>query len=305
MMNKPFKICATAAASVLLLLVVRRLSMDTQKTQLPLPLLPLTEVKERLDQKPFSSKKINQSTLATDYTQQGGGSDHIAIKEMVSANEEKRIQTTKQERTDWKMVNSSAQTQIFSAYIDVRDKQPKVIILGLQDHTQAQLLHYYCVVKYHNETEVCLKEPAIQTVINRGDEKTGKIVWAYSFTCEMNFYSREMDNRLFIRLSMDKTCPSNETSWLPISTKHLDNRNLKLFGVCIETPLFRNIHTEMPIELVIEGIERNRALGADWITVYVQDTTEDIMKVLEDYEKEGILEIVNWNLSKEAIQHSH
>ena len=317
-----FRYCliAMTATVIIFLLVMKSPLMGTQQEQL---FLYPTEInKQRLKQKsPWKSMTLRDShysTLPTEYTVQPDAvkvhrevTDVFNVTVLASENKWKRVERLakqEQKETGWKMVNRMSQTQIFSAYIDDRDKQLNVIIIGLQDHTQARTLHYYCVLKYPNETEVCLEEPATQTTINRGDELEDKIVWGYSFTCKIGSSTRAIVNQhsmeipLFIGLSIDKSCTSSETSWLPISAKSIDNKD---FGVCIETPVFRSNYWEMPARFVVEGIERNRALGADWITVYVQDTTEDIMKVLKDYEKEGILEIVNWNLSKEAVQHSH
>ena len=198
----------------------------------------------------------------------------------------------------WMTVNSESNTRIFSAYFDIREEgQLKVTILGLQNHSQVKQ-PYYCLVRYPNETEVCLKELSQQEPLNPWDDNKDKVDWAFSFTCRLNWESLDNIIESDIALSMDKECDSHKSDWIPIS---VNREKLFTFGVCIETALFGQI---TPMELVIEGIERNRALGADWITVYVQDTTEDIMKVLKDYEKEGILEIVDWSLPQEEIQRS-
>ena len=36
----------------------------------------------------------------------------------------------------------------------------------------------------------------------------------------------------------------------------------------------------------------NRILGAEWFTFYVHSASQDVMRVLQDYSKEGVVEVV-------------
>ena len=161
-----------------------------------------------------------------------------------------------------------------------------------------EMTHYSFTVYLNMRTtrNECAKEPAIVDVVNPWDETSDKTFWPYSFTCKVDPQSIPV----YISLTTHKECTSDLSSWMPVSSKRLDSSNLRTFGVCIETAIFNAV----PIASLIESIERNRAMGAEWLTVYVYKTSEAVMKVLRDYESEGVLEIVDWNLSNYTLKYS-
>ena len=63
---------------------------------------------------------------------------------------------------------------------------------------------------------------------------------------------------------------------------------MKGFGVCIESPLFNM----KDVQFIIQTIEMNRILGAEWFTFYVHNASQAVMRVLQDYSKEGVVEVV-------------
>ena len=190
------------------------------------------------------------------------------------------------------------QTEIFSAYYDDRGN-PSIVVLGLQNQKNVRdnLLQFYCLFKYENDTVECVEKPAVADVTNPWDENLDNTFWPYSFTCSVHPHLLPV----YVSLATDKECKYNVTSWMPVSFEHLNsNTSTYTFGVCIETAIFNAV----PIASLIESIERNRAMGAEWLTVYVYKTSEAVMKVLTDYESEGVLEIVDWNLSNYALKYS-
>lgn len=221
---------------------------------------------------------------------------------------QERIETsfTKQDNINqtisWKIVDKLTNTLIFSAYVDDRGEQSQVVVLGLQDHLQLVDYHLYCALRFPNKTEVCLNQPAEYKLISRKDEKDRKHTWTYTFKC---FYGKEDGVPLSVGLSTDIYCSHNKTSWLEVSTPTFHSVNKKTFAVCIQTPLFHKNGRDLTVEFVIEAIERNQALGAEYTTVYIEDANEDIWKALNDYEKEGVLKIIKWNLPQETLINSH
>ena len=76
----------------------------------------------------------------------------------------------------------------------------------------------------------------------------------------------------------------------------------KTFGVCLHSPLFG----EVKAETVIEYIEINKVLGAEWFTFYVYKTEQTVIKVLQEYANEGTVEVVwHWgeSLPEKSISH--
>lgn len=169
-------------------------------------------------------------------------------------------------------------------------------MLGLHNHSLAKQ-EFYCAFQQLDKTNVCLEEPAKQEYLNKGDEKPGYDSWAFSLLCGVPVHHSPPTHVL---ISLDKNCSSPHSSWIPVST-HRGAKKKAMFGVCIETSLFGRI----TVSNLIEGIERNIALGAQWLTVYVQQITPSVRKALRDYEREGVLEVVEWRLSQRDAANSH
>ena len=196
----------------------------------------------------------------------------------------------------WTNVSSKGNTRLVSAYLDERSSgHPTVFLLGLHKHTVPKE-NFYCAFQYPNRTSVCLKSLATQENLNIADEKVGKDSWAFGLRCVVPY-----PLPINVAVSQNKQCkPPNVSNWIHIS--RIESNKSVNFGICIETPMFGK---RISLNMVIEGIERNLAFGAGWITVYVQDKNPATMKVLRDYEKQGILEIVEWNLSQNDASNSH
>ena len=57
----------------------------------------------------------------------------------------------------------------------------------------------------------------------------------------------------------------------------------KKFGVCIHSPLY-HVHDA---QFIIQTIEMNRILGAQWSVFYIHDVGQDVRRVLEEYGRCG------------------
>ena len=193
----------------------------------------------------------------------------------------------------WTSVEATNSTRFYSAYLDERNDT--VLVLGLHNRSLAER-EFYCAFQYPDKTSVCLEQPAKQEYLNQGDEKPHHDSWAHALSCNVR---HDSPPPVYVLISTNISCDSPHSSWVPVSRR--PSKDNVTFGVCIETPLFGSI----TISSVIEGIERNLALGAKWLTVYVQQVSPSVMKVLKGYEEDGLLEIVEWNLSKQDIANSH
>ncbi len=162
----------------------------------------------------------------------------------------------------WTNVDSNGNTRIVSAYFDERTPgHPTVFLLGLHKHTLPKQI-LYCSFQYPNGTSVCSKSLATQENLNQGDEKVGKDSWAFGLRCVVPY-----PLPINIAVSQNKECKlPHGSDWIHIS--RIESDKSVNFGVCIETPMFGE---RIPLNVLIEGIERNLAFGAGWITVYVQD----------------------------------
>ena len=206
----------------------------------------------------------------------------------------------KSKQFQWTSVDSTDNTRLYSAYLDERDAQKHtVLVLGLHDHSLTEE-EFFCAFQYPDRTSVCLEQPAKQWYLNQGDEKPHHNSWAFALSCDVPLHKPPP---IYVFISKDENCDSPRSNWIPISNTASSGQYKKkvTFGVCIETPLFGKIS----LSKLIQGIEWNLAFGAEWLTVYVQQAPSGLMKVLKDYERNGILEIVEWNLSQKDADNSH
>ena len=69
------------------------------------------------------------------------------------------------------------------------------------------------------------------------------------------------------------------------------------YGVCLHKALF-DLHEP---QLLVDWVELNVALGAEIITVYLQDVSESYYKAMIPYIKKGIVEVLDWNLKPPLV----
>ena len=51
------------------------------------------------------------------------------------------------------------------------------------------------------------------------------------------------------------------------------------------------------VQFIIQVIEMNRILGAEWLTFYIHSASQDIMRVLQDHSREGVVDVVNLDVN--------
>ena len=141
-----------------------------------------------------------------------------------------------------------------------------------------------------------------QDVLSPPDENSVKNCKSYRFGCTLSASSKS-DLPISVALSTSPIYGSPKSDWINILDSRLESYKTGSFpvkelnfGVCYQTPLFdaKNLQKEF----IIESIERNRAMGAEWFTFYFRENSaKEVIQVLKQYENEGVLEVINMTLS--------
>lgn len=190
----------------------------------------------------------------------------------------------------WRNIDNSinVQLKLFSAYYDDRFS-PEVYVLGYENH---EVKHdYYCVLGYQDRV-VCSKEAAKRVNVNDDVdpyEEYKIALWGFYYICKLP----TSDIPTKISISLSPICTMNSDSdWLPVENREKRAKKAK-FGVCVQGPVY-NIDNP---QIVVEFMELHRALGAEIVTVYVQTAGELVWRALQQYADEGLVDLVNWNLT--------
>ena len=170
---------------------------------------------------------------------------------------------------------------VFSAYLDVRENhyysERGVVALAVQKREQT----LYCLLSDESGRTMCLQDP-VRKVIMR---KTG------GYNYQHYFYICNLPSSAilptFVSFSSDISCLETSPP-IPVTQVHNVTNSSKEFGVCIESPLF----SIDDAQFIIQIIEMNRILGAEWFTFYLQSASQAVMRVLEDYSREGVVDVV-------------
>ena len=174
---------------------------------------------------------------------------------------------------------------VFSAYLDTRKnyyyRKRGVVALAAQN-IQIRNLSLYCLLTDSNGRTFCLKN-AIRRVL----------VSSKQFTYRQYYYICNLPPRFsaitpkFVSFSFNSSCQQPSPP-VPVTQVQNTTNSTRRFGVCIQSPLF----SMNDVQLVIQTIEMNRILGAERFTFYIHSASQDIMRVLQDYSKEGVVDVV-------------
>ena len=192
----------------------------------------------------------------------------------------------------WRTIDNAknVQLKLFSSYFDDRES-PQVYVLGFENHDASH--KYYCVLGYDDRT-VCSDEPAARMNVNDDVDpfKDYDIaLWGYYYTCKLP--SPEVPTKVSITLNPECTLNSQE-DWLPVLNREKKEKSeMRKFGACVQGPVY---DVDDP-QIVVEYMELHRSLGAEIITVYVQNAGPLVWKALQHYRDEGLVDLINWNLT--------
>ena len=189
------------------------------------------------------------------------------------------------EKVGW--VNVGPEMWVYSAYLDTRANSAYfekwgVVVIAVQK-IQTNQPSLYCLLTDNKGHTLCLKHPIRRVLVkNKVDFKHHP----YYYVCNLpsNF---SIVTLKFVSFSFNSSCQQPSPP-IPVTQVQTTSNPTKGFGVCIESPLF-NMND---VQFIIQTIEMNRILGAEWFTFYVHSASPAVMRVLQDYAKEGVVEVV-------------
>ncbi len=190
----------------------------------------------------------------------------------------------------WRNIDNSinVQLKLFSAYYDDRFSS-EVYVLGYENHDVKH--DYYCVLGYQ-ERGVCSKEAAKRVNVNDDVDPFKEYniaLWGFYYICKLP----TADIPMKVSISLSPNCTMNSDSdWLPVENREKRAKKAK-FGVCVQGPVY---NVDNP-QVIVEFMELHRALGAEIVTVYVQSAGPLVWRALQQYAHEGLVDLVNWNLT--------
>ena len=94
----------------------------------------------------------------------------------------------------------------------------------------------------------------------------------------------------YIELSTNETC-SDLLPRMPVFHEKREKR--VKFALCLHKGIFGYVKPD----LLIHFVEINKALGASIITIWIQNTTENVYPALLPYIKSGLVELLDWKVS--------
>lgn len=117
------------------------------------------------------------------------------------------------------------------------------------------------------------------------------VLYLMSVTVPSSYY---YERKIFSHASIhtDVKCISNEGS-VSIQTTEFKGKEERLtYGVCLHKALLDNIQPQV----LLDWVKLNIALGAQIITVYLQEVRESMYTILKPYIDRGIVDVIDWKL---------
>lgn len=182
---------------------------------------------------------------------------------------------------------------LYSAYLDNRKEfhGPAIYLLGYQLAKHWDKPKLYGLVKFADSNpSVCIGPSIVEMPCGRNCNKYNH------YTKFDTIYHILKLPRLIVThlptsvsLTRSETCSSQLSKSIRIYS--FQPKQLKTVGLCLETPLYGDIHSEH----LIKFIEINRLLGVEIFTIYsLLKPNVERDKVINTYQSEGILEVVPW-----------
>ncbi|XP_051982297.1 LOW QUALITY PROTEIN: beta-1,4-galactosyltransferase galt-1-like [Xyrauchen texanus] len=169
-----------------------------------------------------------------------------------------------------------------SAFIDHRlDSTIRVINIINRDSLQP----LYCV--YCNIENYC---KIVSTDVQIHSDHFGFPFHVSDVICE----DKHLQNATHVLISTDKGSSNLKMKYLPIKNRYTIETFKFNFTVCISN-LFGNYNNVLQF---VQTIEMYKLLGIQRVVIYKTSCGPDLEKLLQHYEREGILEIVSWPINQ-------
>ena len=161
----------------------------------------------------------------------------------------------------------------------------------MHDDRQVKKPTLYAQITYKDSTSMCV-EMEYWTQSGTLDKRSFKEYWvAYVLRNKHPVLSMEVP--LMASISTNSSC--HDTTTIPIqsntSGKHLT------YGVCLHQPLYDLSDPQ----LLVDWVELNLALGAEIITVYLQNVPESFYTLMLPYIRRNVVEVIDWRLKPPLI----
>ena len=203
-------------------------------------------------------------------------------------------QFKRESETAW--VNVGPEMFVFSAYLDTRKnyyyRQRAVVALAVQN-IQMRMLSLYCLLTDSNGRTFCLKNAIRKVFLSSKQFKYRQ----YYYICNLPPHLSAMTPK-FVSFSFNSSCQQPSPP-VPVTQVQNTTNSTRGFGVCIQSPLF-NMND---VQFIIQTIEMNRILGAEWFTFYIHSASQAVMRVLQDYSREGVVDVVMSTIPNISVQY--
>ena len=180
-----------------------------------------------------------------------------------------------------------------TAYFDSRIPVvggPTVVTIVIHNYSHGSIPKIYCKYVYSNGTQMSQKTPAEILTYEFYKRRPDRINLVHLARCRLPTYEKPHYVFLSNNLSF-----STSSAYIPLYYNK-PQKKIK-FAVCLQQALYN----EVDHERIAAWIEMNKALGAELITFYYQQTPSNIVKLVQKYVDEGLVEALDWNIN---ISHS-
>ena len=162
----------------------------------------------------------------------------------------------------------------------------------MHDDRQPNKSTLYAHITYKDKSSICV-EMEYWTQSGSLDKGVFKEYWvAYVLRNKHAILSTEAP--LMASISTNSSCHIT-THTIPIQSDTLGKKFT--YGVCLHQPL----HNFSDPQLLVDWVELNLALGAEIITVYLQNVPESFYTLILPYIKRGVVEVIDWKLKPPLI----
>ncbi|KAK6480921.1 glycosyltransferase family 92 protein F13G3.3-like, partial [Huso huso] len=169
------------------------------------------------------------------------------------------------------------------AYYDDRLPPPVVRIIGIVDRQQSNK-RLYCHLRFHNETI------SVEAEVDIHSDHFGFRYGTADLKCKCPGIT--LNSSVSVT-----TSPQNNASAPGLSIRNIKKGKPSHFtyefAVCISV-MFRNYSNVLQF---IQTIEMHRLLGVQKVFIYKTSSSREIDKVLGHYIKEGIVEVIPWQIT--------
>ena len=152
----------------------------------------------------------------------------------------------------------------------------------------------YVLLIYKNRPPICYK---LEYWLKSGFLDLGKFREYYvNYVLRTNKSLNDFESPIYALVGSKSDCRDVIPTNISIQDNDQLDSNLT-FGVCLHKALF-NLNDP---QLLVDWVELNIALGAEIITVYLQDVTESYYTAMLPYIEKGIVEVLDWNMKPPLV----